>query len=157
MPYLQKIKLIDLRTSGVDKANSNPEKGEYTFKNGKRYVTYRGDKAAAPPYKFVWVRYYAGDKYRDVRDYKTNWKASEVTTSDPYWPEGIIPTNGFYIEGDVILMKVPILEYARKRKAEIERSEGRPDAVRRQFYNELAGMGLPTDQDMIDKLSEGRT
>ena len=54
--YLQEIKIVDLRTSKWDKEKSDPAKGEYYFTD-KRYINYRGDRAAIPPFKFEWNRY----------------------------------------------------------------------------------------------------
>jgi hypothetical protein len=153
--YLQEIKIIDLRTSKWDKAKSNPAKGDYFFTD-KRYISYRGERAAAPPFKFVWARYHGLDHFRDVRDYQTKWKATAVDLNDPYWPEGVVPDNGRYVEGDSILMKIPIMEYAKKRKAEIQRSESRPEAVKRQFHAELQGLGADVSDEEIDRLLSSR-
>jgi len=154
--YLQEIKIVDLQTSSWDKTVSNKTTADYVFKE-KRYINYRGDRAAAPPFKFVWGCYNQLDNFRDVREWKTRYKATEVTVDDPYWPEGITPTNGKYIEGDAILMKVPILEYARKRKAEIARSESRPEAIKRNFAAETKAMGLNLSDEELDRLLSSRT
>jgi len=153
--YIQDMKLVDLRMSKWDKEKSDPAKGDYFFTE-KRYINYRGDRAAAPPFKFIWARYNPIDNFRDMRDWKTRYKASEVGLNDPYWPEGVAPQNGKYIEGDAILMKVPILEYARKRKAEIAASDSRPDAIKKQFMSEAAGMGLGVSEEELDKMLAGR-
>jgi len=153
--YLQDIKIVDLKTSKWDAAKSNPHGGEYFFID-KRYITYRGDRASAPPFKFMWNRYNPKDNFRDITDWQTKYKASFVTPDDPYWPEGVTPQNGKYITGDAVLMKIPILEYAAKRKREIEQSETRTESAKRAFYNELRGMGLPNDEALIDKLTTGR-
>lgn len=148
--YLQEMKIVDLRTSKWDKAQSDPAKGEYQFTD-KRYVNYRGDRAAAPPFKFAWNRYNSRDNYRDVRDWQTKYKASFVTPEDGFWPEGVTPTNGIYVEGDAVLMKIPIMEYAKKRKAEIERSETRPAAIKSQWQAELKGMGLEISDELLER------
>lgn len=148
--YLQEIKIVDLRTSKWDKAKSDPAKGEFQFTD-KRYINYRGDRAAAPPWKFSWNRYNARDNYRDVRDWQTKYKASFVTPEDGYWPEGVIPQNGIYVEGDAVLMKIPVMEYAKKRKAEIERSETRPNAIKAQWNAELRNLGLEVSESELEK------
>jgi len=153
--YLQQIKFVDLKTSKWDRAKSNPAAGEYFFTD-KRYINYRGDRAAAPPFKFMWNRYNPKSNFREIEDWKIQYKASFVTPEDPYWPEGIPPQNGIYLNGDSVLMKIPIMEYARKRKAEIDQSESRSESAKRAFYNELRGYGLPDDEGLIDKLVAGR-
>ena len=46
-------------------------------------------------------------------------------------------------------MKIPIMEYARKRKAEIEASESRHGTKPSVPYSELRGMGLPDDGGVL--------
>lgn len=149
--YLQEMKIVDLRTSKWDKAKSHPDKADYFFTE-KKYINYRGDRAAIPPFKFVWNRYNARDNYRDVRDWQTKYKASFVTPEDGFWPEGVAPNeSGYYVEGDLVLMKIPILEYAKKRKGEIERSEARPDAIRRAMDAEASQYGMVVSQSELEK------
>jgi len=120
--YLGQIKFIDLNTSKWDRAKSSPDSGDYHFTD-KRYINYRGDRSAAPPFKFMWNRWNPKDNFRDISDWQIKYKASFVEPGkDPYWPEGVTPQNGKYIVGDAVLMKIPIMEYARKRKQEIEES-----------------------------------
>ena len=154
--YLQQIKVVDLRVSKWDKDKSKPDKGEYFFTD-KRYINYRGDRSAIPPFKFVWARYNAKDNYRDIRDYQTKYKASFVTPEEKeYWPEGVVPENGKYIEGDVVLMKIPIWEYAKKRKQEIGDSESRPAAIKAKWHAELRGLGLDVTEEEMEKMNPHR-
>jgi hypothetical protein len=153
--YLQEIKFVDLRTSKWDKTKSDPLKGDYYFID-KKYINYRGDRAAIPPFKFEWNRYNPKSNFREIEDWKVKYKASFVTTDDPYWPEGIVPQNGLYITGDAVWMKIPIVEYAKKRKAEIAQSESRPDAIKSAWHSEMKGLGLEHggDFDIPDALLE---
>jgi hypothetical protein len=151
--YLQETKLIDLRTSKVDEKRTDRSKADYYFTD-KRYINYRGDRAAIPPYKFQWNRYNPKSNFREIEDWKIKYKASFVTPEDPYWPEGVVPQNGMYILGDAVLMKIPIIEYAKKRKAEIAASEARPDAIKNAWHNECKGLGISegADFDIPDTL-----
>lgn len=151
--YLQETKIIDLRTSKMDAGKSDRAKGDYTFTD-KRYLNYRGDRAAIPPFKFLWNRYNPKSNFREIEDWKIKYKASFVTPEDPYWPEGVTPQNGLYILGDAVLMKIPIIEYAKKRKAEIAASEARPDAIKAAWHNECKGLGISegADFDVPDTL-----
>lgn len=153
--YLQEIKFIDLRTSKWDDKKSNPSKGEYVFTD-KKYITYRGDRAEAPPFKFEWNRYNPKSNFREIEDWKVKYKASFVTTEDPYWPEGIVPQNGIYITGDLVWMKIPIQEYAKKRKAEIEASESRPDAIKRAMNEDARQYGMQLSDAELERTNPHR-
>ena len=80
--YLGQIKFIDLKTSKWDHEKSNPANGDYYFTD-KRYINYRGDRAAAPPFKFMWNRWNPKDNYRDISDWQIKYKASFVSGERP--------------------------------------------------------------------------
>ena len=118
---LSDIKFVDLNHSIIDKGKSDPQKGKYVFKK-KVYVGYR-NSAFCPRHYVQWNRYYAGDDYKDIRDWQIKWNYSFVTIKDPYWPEGLKPDNNDqYRYGDLILMKCPIEDYVEKRMKEIKKS-----------------------------------
>jgi hypothetical protein len=118
---LRDIKLVDLNRSKINKKKSNPEKGIYEFEpNGKVYVSWN-DPATRPQHYVKWNR----NTDYDIAKWRTLWNYSEVTTKDPYWPEGMkINNEGHYVyRTDMILMKCPLADYVAKRKREIEKSE----------------------------------
>jgi hypothetical protein len=90
-------------------------------------------------------------------EWRVKWNFSEITTSDDYWPEGVIPNaDGHYVRGDLIAVKCPIQDYISKRKHELQVSENAPAAIMRQFNNEAAAVGLDVDEAMMAKIMGSR-
>ncbi len=127
---LRDIKLVDLQRSKL-KRGTDPDKGIFKFEpNGKVYVSWK-DPATRPQHYVKWNR----NTPYDIESWRTKWNYSEVTTKDPYWPEGIKPNQeGKYLyRTDMILMKCPLADYVAKRKKEIEKSELAVASKRREY------------------------
>jgi hypothetical protein len=113
--------IVDLNRSDWDKERSDRAGGVYFF-NSKVYVKTSDyyDAASRPQHilKFVDV-----DR---LPDYRAKFGASPVTTSDPYWPEPMVPNaDGKYIYIDAILAKIPQMrEYVEFRQAERNKGHG---------------------------------
>lgn len=78
-----------------------------------------------------------------------------IAGEDPYWPEGVGPTKGYYVYGDLVLMKVPLREYLHQRFDAIQRSQrGKADAVA-QFEAgvERSGARVPREEIEAHKAS----
>jgi hypothetical protein len=154
--FLQEINIVDLKNSKWDREKSDPTKGKYVFlPNKKRYIDYRGDSGARPPFKFIWNRYnpYSQPPYKDIAEWQAKWKCELVKASDEdYWPEGVMPNqDGAYTNGDVILMKMPLEEYLQKRKREIMMSEQAPKRIMAQFKSEARSVGLELKDEDLEK------
>ena len=127
---LRDIKLVDLQRSKL-KRGTDPDKGIFKFEpNGKVYVSWK-DPATRPQHYVKWNR----NTPYDIESWRTKWNYSEVTTKDPYWPEGIkINQAGYYVyRTDMILMKCPLEEYVKKRAKEITKSELAVAAKRKEY------------------------
>jgi len=157
--YLSEIKVIDLTHSEWDREKSDPSRGEYIFTGEKAYIDSSAYRTAArrPAWYFCWIRNDPRDGYKDVRDHQIKWGYSHVTLDDPYWPEGLPPTNGHYVYGDVVLMKCPLIRELKKREEAKQMSDAQAMSTFSKFEKTIdeAGAGLTTaDEQYIDQLSK---
>jgi len=149
-------KELKAKTAALDKAKQEFEKqlkqwqqnGSYKFKK-KVIVDYFGERAPAPEHYLKWVRYDQSNNYRESRDMAAAWNYSYVEPGiDPYWPEGVGPTDGKYVYGDLVLMKVPLREYLVQRHEAIQRAkQGKANAVARfEAEVEKSGSRVPREE-----------
>ena len=77
---------------------------------------------------------------------KVTLPAKPVTVDrDPYWPEGFEPnTEGYYIHGDLVLMKRPYVDHLKDEIAKVKRGKGGAKALMEEFRELTAreGVGL---------------
>ena len=106
--------LVDLRRSDVNWEMSDPKKGKYTFRDGKkvylRFDDYK-DSATRPSWKYQWVAYDDKDDFRNFNNWKMKFNAEPVMAgrTAEIWPEPLTPTvEGHYRYMDLILMRVPL-------------------------------------------------
>jgi len=151
---LSDIKIVDLRRSEVDEVKSNPKKGKYVFKAGKKvYVEYR-NPAFRPPHYIKWNR----NTDYDIESWKINWNYSFVTAKDPYWPEGLKPNQeGRYVfKTDMVLMKCPMADHVKKAIREMEKSELASAAIRKEFREKAKRMGVEAFDEKMNQRIFGR-
>lgn len=156
------IKIVDMRHSELDlpqdeekakKAKAHmDETGEYKFTK-KVYVNFY-DKGRRPPYWFTWCRYSEKNNYMDLYEWKMTWGYTPVNRDeDPFWPEPTAPNGeGNYVVGDVILVKVKLIDHL-KRKLEEQAMSSRGARAKLQQFNatmKKAGGALP--DEMLEKL-----
>lgn len=139
--------IVDLNRSDWDKERSDRASGLYFFIS-KVYVKTSDyyDSASRPSHilKFIDI-----DK---LPDYSSKFGGSPVTTSDPYWPEGMVPTaDGKYIyQGSMLAKIADMREYIDFRQAERNKGHGGFKKVAEGFQGEanVAGAGAKkTDRD----------
>jgi hypothetical protein len=130
--------IVDLNRSDWDKERSDRSQGVYFFKptpGAKVYIKKSDydDSASRPAHilKFIDVEKLAYNRAK--------FGAEPVTTSDPYWPEPMVPNaDGKYIYMDAILVKIADMEgYIDFRQAERNRATGFKEA--RERFNDTAG------------------
>lgn len=148
--YLQEMPKVDINHSTIDAQNSNPEQGHYTFLN-KVYVNYQNPETR-PPWYLAWCRWTDKNNYQEFNDWKTKWGFSLCTIEDGYWPEGLAPTDGHYITGDLILVKCPLASYIKRRKHEIKMSEDSTKSIVQRFKAEAKAAGVELDENLIRSL-----
>lgn len=82
----------------------------------------------------------------EYRTAKNTLPASAVSIDhDPFWPEGFEPSaQGFFLHGDLILMKRPYIDHLKDEIARIKRSKGSKDAMLAEFeeLTKREGVGL---------------
>jgi hypothetical protein len=132
--------IIDLDRSDWDKERSDRATGIYIFSK-KVYVKTSDyyDAASRPKYilKFIDVD--------NLPDYSAKFGGSPVTTSDPYWPEGMTPNaDGKYIyQGSMLAKIADMAGYIDFRSKERNKGHGGFKKVAEEFQGEanVAGAG----------------
>jgi len=149
---LQKKK--DEKSKGLlEKAKTEKKRqkttGDYEFIE-KKYVDFMGSKSARPPYWFTWCRYEPTNNYRELSSWKARWNYSTVNMDeDNYLPEGIVPNGeGNYTDGDLILVKCPLIDHLRRRKLEVDVSKGGARAKLEKFHSDMqrSGAAIPDEE-----------
>jgi glycosyltransferase involved in cell wall biosynthesis len=150
---LRDVRIVDLRTSVIDKALSKPEQAQYVFKS-KQYISYRG-KGPRPDYWFKWILHDKNHSYREEHEAMMRGYTYVVSGVDPYWPETVPPNgDGQYVYcGDVVLMKQPLLKYLDERLENAKLSKGLSQAAITAFESELRDGGAELSQKLIDQLA----
>jgi hypothetical protein len=153
--FIQDIHFVDLKNSSIDEKATDREKGKYAFKK-KVYLRYKHN----PDYYLAWCRYtpHTTPPYADMWEWETRWGYTPVTTADNYWPEGVPPNaDGKYVNGDTILMKVPMIDHLKRRAGEIAASENASKGILNQFRNESRAMGVDLDEATLQGILSGRS
>jgi hypothetical protein len=148
--YLQDVKIIDLSQSEWDKKASNPKNGEYVF-TVKKFcpINYSTDKK----WFFSWAHYDPRDQLKSCRDWQVQYNYSFVTLDDPFWPEGLPPNaEGRYVFRDAVLMKRPLVEELKDRKANRDRANMMVGARVGQFQAAAKNDGIELDDQMMRSL-----
>lgn len=131
--------IVDLDRSDWDKERSDRGAGIYHFNSKPVYIKTSDyyDAASRPRYilKFIDVD--------NLPDYSAKFGGSPVTTSDPYWPEGMVPNaDGKYIYQGSMLAKIADMEgYINFRQAERNKGHGGFKKVAEGFQSEAKGIG----------------
>lgn len=100
----------------------------------------------AKPKNWLWWCRWDPPRSIEYKTAKNTLPASAVSVDhDPYWPEGFEPSaQGFFIHGNLILMKRPYINHLKDEISRIKRSKGSAKAKMDEF-NELVereGAGL---------------
>ena len=150
---LQNIKIVDLRDghSIWDKEKSHPKKGQFVIEKEEIIQSPRSyHNPGRPPVWFSW----ATD--RDLNEWKYSWGYEPIVAGkDPYWPKPLSPdSEGWYRNGDAILVACPLKNYLEKREAAeneaIRAAKGKLAGF--QTGMDAQGSGIP--QDFIDSQIE---
>lgn len=144
------IRFVDLGASDVDWTQSDKASGKYVFRK-KVYVDYQGITAPRPNILIKWQVNEEGA----IQDWKNKWEGAEIlTTSDDFWPEGIVPhSDGTYVyKNRDILMKIPLLAWIRQRQKEISKSERAAKNVIAIAHAELKGQGADVSEEQLAEI-----
>lgn len=130
--------IVDLNRSDWDKERSDPKNGIYYF-TSKVYIKTSDyfDAASRPSHILKFI-----DAER-LPDYRSKFGASPVTTSDPYWPEPMVPNaDGKYIYIDAMLVKIADMQgFINFRQAERNKGNGGFAEEVATFQGEASGIG----------------
>jgi len=90
-----------------------------------------------------WVRW-DPPKCREFQTAKVALPAKPVTVDrDPYWPEGFeYDTNGYFIHGDLVLMKRPYIDHLKDEIEKVKRSQGSAKALMDEFRDVAKEAGV---------------
>lgn len=98
------------------------------------------------PKEWLWWCRWDPPRNREFQAAKVTLPAKPVIVDrDPYWPEGFeADASGYFIHGDLVLMKRPYIDHLKDEIAKVKRSKGSAKALMEEF-RELAareGVGL---------------
>lgn len=131
--------IVDLNRSKWEPNKSNRKKGIYTISE-KVYVKRSDydDSKSRPHFVFKFI-----DKENSLTKYHTNFGATPVSVSDPYWPETMVPdAEENYTYLDAILVKIPdIRRYVESRQSERERNNKADEALMNSYKVAVAADG----------------
>lgn len=150
---LQNIQIVDLRDghSVWDKEKSKPKKGQFEIEKEEVIRIPRSyHNPGRPPVWFSWAT------EEVLNEWKYAWGFEPVVAGkDPYWPKPLTPdAEGWYRNGDAILVACPLKNYLEKRElAENESKLAAKDKTAR-FNDEMAAQGANVPQDWIDARTE---
>lgn len=120
----------------------------------KVYVDYKGVRAPRPRHYLKWCRYEPANNFREFRD----WQAAKgyspvISGQDPYWPEGLSPDNkGYFVFGDLIMVKIPMKDYLLQRWEDIQRSNHAPTQAIERFKADVERDGGDVPEEIIQKI-----
>lgn len=163
----QKAELVTLKNELRDtqaKLSKSEEAAIKDFKLGikeghirfrkKVLIDYRGIKAPRPKHYLKWCRYDASNNFREFRDWKASRQWSPVISGrDPYWPDGLAPdSKGYYVRGDLIMMKVNMKDYLLQRWEDIQRANNAPADTIAKFKSDVERSGGDVPDEIINKI-----
>jgi len=163
MPSLVKdIKFVDLKRSTWNEKKSNRKNGEYDISNKVYYRNRDFKEGYVHPYKLKWCKFSENDYPRPFitwETWKIQYKAMFLTAKDDYWPEGMSPdTEGKYVFGDLVAVKIPIEIHMEHKRRAVEKSEREARAVKKAFETEMDQAGVrvspKTIEDKMDRVRE---
>lgn len=152
--------IIDLKRSQWDRKKSDPKKGRYDFQKIVYYKTRDFQEGYIHPYKLKWCKYSEKDYPRPFAKYQ-EWMVkyknamSMVKVGDDYVPEGVFPdAEGKYVDGDLVLVKIPIELHMEDRRRAVELSERQASGMRKQFQHEMKQEGADIPEQWTEDRSE---
>ena len=152
--------IIDLKRSEWNRKNSDPKKGDYDFQKIVYYKNSDFKKGYIHPYKLKWCKYSEQDyprPFATLHEWKVKYKSTLtlVTVGDDYVPEGIPPDGeGKYVDGDLVLVKIPIEVHMEERKRAVELSERQASGMRKQFQDEMKKVGADIPEQWTEDRAE---
>jgi len=140
--------IVDLNRTDWDKERSDREKGRYYFNGPKVYVKTSDyfDSASRPKHILKFI-----SKEDSLPHYRAKFGAEPVTTSDPYWPEPMVPNaDGQYVIIDAILIKIAAMEdYIDFKSAERQRGRAGHEQEDANFNSRATAEGVGLDYNRL--------
>lgn len=153
------IPIVDLKRSVLDEKESDPKKGQYTFKKKVYYRNQDFKEGYIHPFKLKWCKYSENDHPRPFSsfiEWKMKYKATPVVVGDDYWPEGYIPdTEGKYVHIDLVLVKIPIEEHMKHKREAAYRAKMNEKNVAKEFKSKLKNIGAEVQDEYLPEEIRG--
>jgi len=155
-PHDWQNKIIDKKQSDIDWDNSQPELGLYRGKIV--YYSPRDLGIAGSPFHFAWIQYDPehGQTWQATKMMHTQgWdfvRYNPDSQAERFVPQGIRKSvEGFFRHGDLVLMRVPMTEYLR-RKMKIWKNDAAADKEFKSRYKDSAAKdGVEATEDISDE------
>ena len=93
-------------------------------------------KPGSKPKDYIWWCRWNPPNNIEFRTARDTLPARAVCVDrDPYWPEGFAPDagHGYFLHGDLVLMKRPYVEHLKDEIAKVKRSQGSAKALVDEF------------------------
>ena len=149
---LQDVKIIDKRFSQFDAKKSEPKKGKYTWIK-KEYIDGRKfDKNKE--WKLWWSPYDVDNNLKKYWAWKAKLQFEPIdAVEDNFVADGaIISSEGWWVFGDLVLVKMPLLDYLMRKDAERRISSKGGKSELMSFYEQTRAQGAALPDNIIDDL-----
>ncbi len=150
MPLLSDVKIIDKRFSQWDERKSDPKKGKYVWIKKECIDKRKFDKNKE--WKLWWAPY---DPELNLKKYYA-WKAKLQyepidAIKDNFVADGaIINDSDWWVFGDLVLVKMPLLDYLQKKEMERKLTTRGGRAELLAFQDQMKAQGAALPDSMIE-------
>jgi hypothetical protein len=149
---LQDVRIIDKRYSQFDAKKSDPDKGQYCWIKKEYIDGRRFDKNKE--WKLWWAPYDVENNLKKYWAWKAKLQFEPVNVKkDPFVADGaIVNDTDWWVFGDLVLVKMPLLDYLMKKDAErrISKKGGKSELM--SFYEQTKAQGAALPDNIIDDL-----
>ncbi len=110
----------------------------------------------AKPKEWLWWVHWSPPLCRDFNMARVSLPAQAVTVDrDPYWPEGFTPdASGYFIHGDLVLMKRPYTDHLKEEIDKVKRGKGATKALQDEFEEMTKREGVALDERTKETLNK---
>ena len=154
MAFLQDVKIIDMRRSGIPKEKWQElakTKDFAQYKEKLKFVPkdYKQDPTIRPEWKFWWNR----NTPRDIEDWLFAWNSVPVKPEDGYIPtHATLAADNTFTLGDLIFMKISLNDWIDKQKLASETAKTAAEANMREFENMADKYGAKLSDNVKEDL-----
>lgn len=112
------------------------------------------DKSRRPEYYYTWARYDKENNFRDLNYWKhaLSYKLVDPETEEDVHPLGCSIEDGYYVFGDAVFVKVPLLTHLERLVENAERGKKILSGKILKFKQSMRGSGIVESDDAADEM-----